>query len=661
MSIQFGMWNFDGQPVNGDLFNAVSGLTAKYAPDSVSSCLRGAVGMLYRALHTTKESCDEIQPVVSPIGIVLTWDGRLDNRTELIRQLNCGASDTCTDADLVMECYKKWDIDCLSKLIGDWALAVWNPVEQVLTLAKDFLGLRQLYYSIETRTVTWSSVLDPLVLLVGHPFKINEEWVAGYLSTYPATHLTPYEDIYAVAAGSVVRITCHGATTCDYLSFHPDHKTRYSADQGYEEHFRSLFAQAVHRRIRRSPSVLAELSGGIDSASIVCTGDHLLRTSDVGCRQLNTISYFDDREPNWNERPYFALVEHTRGREGYHVDVGNLEGYLQCPDESRFIPLPGPDQVSIHREERILECLDATNSRVVLSGIGGDEFLGGVPNPKPEIQDLFIQLRWLRLGQQLKKWSLQKRLPLLHMLFSSLEEFLPQALRRVYKKQRIEPWLEGTFLERHMATFWADSRRVTLTGPRPAFQGNVNTMNHLRRQFGCSIFGLPGRYEYSYPFLDRDLLEFLFSIPRDQLVRPGQRRSLMRRALVGIVPDEILFRKRKAYVARYPLIAMNHSWKDIQALLVSSYGVANGWFERRSLAASLVDAKEGKIEFIGPLLRTLKLELWICLLARQGLVCTSASSGVSSSRNPRTVSQRIAVGHMTLEREQTSAPQSGQG
>jgi asparagine synthase len=83
-------------------------------------------------------------------------------------------------------------------------------------------------------------------------------------------------------------------------------------------------------------------------------------------------------------------------------------------------------------------------------------------------------------------------------------------------------------------------------GPLPSFQMNLDALNGLRSQLGCSSLSSAPRYEKRYPYLDRDLLEFVYAIPREQLVRPGQRRSLMRRALIGIVPDVILQRKRKA-------------------------------------------------------------------------------------------------------------------
>src|SRR5260370_5063789 len=90
----------------------------------------------------------------------------------------------------------------------------------------------------------------------------------------------------------------------------------------------------------------------------------------------------------------------------------------------------------------------------------------------------------------------------------------------------------------------------------------MKTLEGVQRQIECFSVPLELPYEKRYPYLDRDLLEFLYAVPREQLLRPGQRRSLMRRALVGIVPNELLQRKRKAFVSRGHLVALKENWPD---------------------------------------------------------------------------------------------------
>lgn len=87
MSVQFGRWNLDGKPLDPDYLENVKSVIAQYGPDGGASYTKADIGILYHSFHTTKESRRETQPHVSESGAIITWDGRLDNRAELIRRL----------------------------------------------------------------------------------------------------------------------------------------------------------------------------------------------------------------------------------------------------------------------------------------------------------------------------------------------------------------------------------------------------------------------------------------------------------------------------------------------------------------------------------------------------------------------------------------------
>jgi asparagine synthase (glutamine-hydrolysing) len=159
MSVQFGIWKFDGKPLDRDHLEKLKLVVAPYGPDHGGSYSKTNISILYRAFHTTKESRRETQPHVMESGAVITWDGRLDNRAEVIGQLRHVLTISST--------YQEWGADCFAKLIGDWALSIWDPNTRSLTLVKDPIGTRHLYYSVDDNQVTWSSILDPLVLFAG--------------------------------------------------------------------------------------------------------------------------------------------------------------------------------------------------------------------------------------------------------------------------------------------------------------------------------------------------------------------------------------------------------------------------------------------------------------------------------------------------------------
>jgi asparagine synthase (glutamine-hydrolysing) len=612
MSVQFGRWNFDGRPVDRDYLEKAKASIAPYGPDDAGSHSKGNISMLYHAFHTTKESRRETQPHVTASGAILTWDGRLDNRGDLIRQLGDVVTLASTDVAIVAAAYEFWGSDCFAMLIGDWALSLWDPHTRSLILAKDPIGTRHLYYSIDDDQVTWSTILDPLVLFAGKTFTLCEEYIAGWFSFFPAANLTPYVGIHSVPPSSSVLLRTGKHIVRKYWDFDPNRRIRYRTDGEYEEHFRAVFAEAVRRRLRSDSPILAELSGGMDSSSIVCMADTIIARGAAETPRLDTVSYYDDSEPNWNERPYFTKVEEKRGRTGCHIDVSNQEAFKFEVESDRFAATPGsggghPNEAS----RQFAACMISQGNRVVLSGIGGDEVTGGVPTPTPELEDLLARGHFRTLPHQLKVWALNKRKPWFHLLFDAVRGFFPLALVGVPRHKQPAPWLNPAFVKRNRSALQGYETRLKFFGPLPTFQENVSTLQVLQRQLACNTLSSDLTREKRYPYLDRSLLEFLYAVPREQLVRPGQRRSLMRRALVCIVPDELLNRKRKAFVARGPMASIRAQWTDLvdltQHMLASELGI----IDSEHFAGVLQKARERQEVALVTLLRTLTVEHWI--------------------------------------------------
>jgi asparagine synthase (glutamine-hydrolysing) len=606
MSVQFGRWNFDGTPPSAESIKRATSSLVPYGPDGAGSYSNGGVTISYRAFHTTSESRAEEQPHISTSGRVFTWDGRLDNRADLIDELHDPRLTPRPDVSLAAAAYECWGKSCFAKFIGDWALSVWDPRDRFLLLAKDPIGTRHLYYSLDDTQITWSTILDPLILFAEHPFQLDEEYLAGCLSFFPATHLTPYVGVHSVPPSSCVRV-CPGRRAIErYWQFDPTTRIRYSTDAEYEEHFRELLSTSIRRRLRADTPVLAELSGGMDSSSIVCVADDVVAEGNPSTPRLDTISYYNDSEPNWNERPYFTKVEERRGRIGRHIEVGSQAQVLDF--NARFSVTPGSGG---HPSPEFVACMTSQGYRVVLSGIGGDEVTGGVPTPAPELADLVAQAKLCTLAHQLMVWALNKRKPWFYLLWDAVRAFLPASLVGIPPYKRPVPWLRPDFVRRHHLAFMGYETRLKLLGSLPTFQENLSTLQGVQRQLECEALSAEPPYEKRYPYLDRDLLEFLYAIPREQLVRPGQRRSLMRRALAGIVPGEILNRKRKAYVGRAPFVSISAQWADLvnmtQNLVSDSLGIVDGG----KFAETLQRAKHGQEIPMVILLRTLLIESWL--------------------------------------------------
>jgi asparagine synthase (glutamine-hydrolysing) len=612
MSVQFGRWSFDGIPPALDYLEKVNAALAPYGPDSSHSYHEDGVTVLYHAFHTTKESHKEDQPHVSQSGNVITWDGRLDNRAEFIALMGERLETDSPDVSVVASAYERWGERCFPQLLGDWALSIWDPSDRSLTLAKDPIGSRHLYYSVDDSQVAWCTILDPLIMFTGRTFELDEEYIAGWFSFFPAAHLSPYVGIDSVPPSSFVHLERRKRTITKYWDFDPGKRICYRTDAEYEEHFRTIFGQAVHRRLRSDSPILSELSGGMDSSSIVCLADTIIARGSTQTPRLDTLSFYNESEPNWNERPYFTKVEEKRGRVGCHIDVGAEESIRFEFESDHFAATPGSGGGRRTEASRqFAACFASQGNRVVLSGIGGDEVTGGVPTPTPELMDLLARAQFRSLARRLSVWALDKRKPWFHLFFEAARGFFPPALVGLPKQIRPVGWLHSGFVKRRRDALTGYAHRAIFFGPLPSFQENVSTLDVLRRQLACLALSSGPLYEKRYPYLDRDLLEFLYAVPREQLVRPGQRRSLMRRALNGIVPDELLNRKRKAFVARSSRATIATDWASLIETSKQMTLISLGIIDSKAFSEAGQRTRNGQEANIAAMMRTLHIEHWL--------------------------------------------------
>jgi asparagine synthase (glutamine-hydrolysing) len=632
MSMQFGRWNFEGQPPAPDYIEKVSATLAPYGPDSNESYSKGGVRIIYRAFHTTKESRREKQPCISASGAVITWDGRLDNRADLISELRDSLTVNSTDVAIVAAAYEKWGAKCLGKLIGDWALSIWNPREHSVLLAKDPISTKHLYYSFDDKQLTWSTILDPLVLFAGRTFEICEEYIAGWFAImFPAAHLTPYVGIHAVPPSSSVllRPDKHGNhsvkhTITKYWDFDPNKQIRCRTDAEYEEHFRSALATAVQRRLRSDRPVLAELSGGMDSSSIVCMADVVIARGHADCPRLDTLTWFDESKPYWGELPHFTKVEEKRGRTGHHINAAAFkEDHSPIPFgadflSDRFAATPVPNSRTSEFFKQNAAYIHSQGYRVILSGIGG-EFTGdGVPTPTPEFQNLLARAHFFTLHRQLNAWAAKmnkKRLPLLRDAIRGF--FLATPVDGVPNDTPSTPWFHPAFVRKNHAALRGYPFRVKLFGPLPSSQDHINKFEASRRFLAYCGLWSELLHERRYPFLDRDFLEFIFAIPREQIVRVGQRRSLMKRALVGIVPDEILNRRKKKEIVpqetpkNTPAERTAAEWPSLVEIGQQIVGSSAGIIDPNRFFEALQKVRRSEEVPLDSLKRTLTLESWL--------------------------------------------------
>ena len=368
----------------------------------------------------------------------------------------------------------------------------------------------------------------------------------------------------------------------------------------------------------------------MDSSSVVCMADRIIAHGVVETPRVDTLSVHNDSDPNWNERPYFAKVEEKRGCPGFHIDLGAREqtGAFQPrplsfeSEDDCFDALPAfaPRHSEVTRRYR--EYVKAQGYRVTLSGVGGDETTGAVATPLPELQNLLARGQFVKLARQLRVWAAQSKRSKhpLQLLWDAARGFLPSVLLSIDKNMQPAPWFGSAFVRRNHEALCHRSYRLKLVGPLPSFQHYIHALKDMQNILACCLPPAAPHWEIRYPFFDRDLLEFLCAIPREQIVRPGQRRSLMRRALVGIVPSEVLNRRHSVVLQQERSTTAPREWSslpDINRCLVSS---SIEIIDQDQLLQALQRAKRNGEPCVGALDRTFTFESWLRRVMSHGVL-----------------------------------------
>src|SRR5262249_51814481 len=233
------------------------------------------------------------------------FDGRLDNRGELRFLLRDFLYRDTSDAALALAAYERWGVDGLARLIGDWSLVIRDRFTATTILASDFAGVRPLYYPVQAERVIWSSRLQSLVDETGID-ELDDDYIRAFLLHGASPNRTPYKDIYSVPPGHAVCVSPEKTNIRRFWSLPVNAKIHYRDEREYEEQLRALFREAVVVRLQSESPVLSELSGGLDSSSVVCMANQLIRAGDVPAPSVTGLSYL---WPNSLDEPFIGEVE----------------------------------------------------------------------------------------------------------------------------------------------------------------------------------------------------------------------------------------------------------------------------------------------------------------------------------------------------------------
>lgn len=614
-----GLYCFDETHADDAILSALGDGLERKGPDGRSEYKSGSIAMVYRPFHTNLESRMEQQPFVSERGQILCWDGRLDNRDELIHILRDDLRGDHTDVAIVMAAYLKWGVDFLPKIIGDFALSLWEPMAQSLLLARDAIGPRTLYYHKNDARVVWSTELASLLDQADIPLEINDEYVAGFFTYLPEPGLTPYRNINGVPPGHSVTISDGVVRTRRFWGLDPHREIRYGSDAEYEEHFRHLFREVVRCRLRVDGPVWSELSGGMDSSSIVCMAHDILKHGEAQASRLNTVSRVFDEAAKSDERRYILPVEQKIGQKGLHLSEDKYR--ILSPLDRDYIPAIPSYVANIAAYcKAVNNAMRESGSRVLLSGLGGGELLLGDGDPFPELADLLVQLRLISLHQRLRSWSEALNKTYSQVLWKNvLLQLLPRSLQfgRKRRSNQILHFYNREFVKRMRL-------RQRLLGPRDIFgfrrpggRYQSTLFQYLPRQISSGFWQEFNDAQFSYPGTDRRLIEFLAAIPFEQRARPKEGKSILRRALRDLLPAELLYRtERRITIQSAAARAAQRERERIRETFTDSRAAAHGYIDAAEVLAACGQSKQQPEMFV---ISLMPFEYWIrCFEKRKG-------------------------------------------
>lgn len=594
-----GIINLDGAPVStGELESLQCG---PRTGDS-SSLLRSNAGIFFCAYDTTPGN----QPFTSKDGGILVFDGVLQNRQDLATTLEL--RNACPDVAVVAAGLTCHGPEFLRHMLGSFALVWWDQLKRRLIMARDHIGSRPLYYRLNNQQVRFASEIA--VLLDDSSFSnLNNDYIAGFLGVGPKTQLTPYKDINALKPAHILELSSDRVREYPFWTLSTASRINYTTDEAYEEHFKSLAFEAVTAALETaSTPIYGELSGGLDSSAIVCIADEV--TSRLDQPQIETLSRVHDEARSSDERDFIKLVEIKRNKPGLYI---REEDFPLLSSTGPEPSVAGPNKFYCfgNYHHAVCRTIERSGSRTLISGKGGDQILGGNPSGVPQLADALVQGKLIEFAKNLRTWSLADRAPCFPLICNSLLTAVKTRAPRILKRPTLHlpKWVSQSFRKQMLidATSGRSAGEFRLPSELDQSSGFFSVVSSISAQYRRQW----GKVEVMYPWLYRPLVDFMQAIPFDQKVRPGETRSLMRRALRNTLPSRIVTRRGKRSPSEALVQAIRREFPRLTSLFEDPLMAQYGYADQSELRMTLVRAREGADLTSLSIVMAISLEVWL--------------------------------------------------
>lgn len=524
------------------------------------------VGLGHRRLSIIDLSDAAAQPMSNAESTVwVTFNGEIYNHAEIRRELELTKKYTWktdhSDTEVIVHAYEEWGIECLHKFRGMFALGIWDVTKRELWLARDRLGVKPLYYSIYDEKIAFASEIKAILADPKRIRAVNEAAFFDYLSflTTPAPN-TLFEGIFKLSSGCWLRIQEDGVVQehryWDVLD-HTEDLANLTEDQVAKRVLDELRTAVELRKVSDVP-VGVFLSGGIDSS----TNAALFSEGEGGVVKTFSIGYEGTYATYENELHYARQVADKVGAK-YHQKLLNIDDLINfLPEMIRLQDEPIADPVCV--PVYYVSKLARDNGVIVCQvGEGADELFWGYPGWKnalklQELNNLPIPRLFKRLGLGLLgvigkdegfryEW-LSRGVNGVPIFWGGAEAFTQTQKNRLLSKRLREKFSGKSSweaLEPIRKRFETKAKEKSILNWMSYLDLNLRLPELLLMRVDKMNMGVS--LEGRVPFLDYKFVEFAMSIPSKLKTKNGTLKYILKKAVRGLIPDEIIDRKKQGF------------------------------------------------------------------------------------------------------------------
>jgi asparagine synthase (glutamine-hydrolysing) len=558
LSAIFGFFNTSGAPADREALEAMRSALAHRAIHGSNCLTNGPIGIGCASLWVTPEDLDSSQPLASVDGrFLLVADARIDNRPELAQALCLEPSDLRgrPDAWFILQAWQKWDEGTPEHLEGEFAVVVWDSEQRKLFCVTDHLATRSFHFINRGGLFAFSSEAKAIRALPGISLELDLSMIAGLIS--PGSQLergadSYFKDVFFMPAASVLTVSSNSQHTRTYWDFTAPSGSPMNAADCMEE-MRDKILRSVKRCMRATEPCVALLSGGLDSSAIVGCAAAMQNPGD----KLKTLSVAlrpDDRSGAVDEMEFIREFANRPDIE-QHFAFADARGPFDNIDRMVW---GSEEPQSTTRHYLYSEFADQSRNlgaRVILDGAYAE--FGPSTHGTEVLYDWFLTGKWGRLFRELRSlsktestavWSLIKRRIIRPLLPGFVTASLDSARGLGHSPLFAARLLRDDFVQRHGEKPLAEMQRELLINQVPQTrhrQAVLNTVNKLRFSRPRNHFVNYESVSITYPFWEKNILDFALQAPLEHKLNNGYSRNLLRQSMRGLLPEKIRQRTTK--------------------------------------------------------------------------------------------------------------------